>query len=73
MYHWCCACLWQTLVISCTNAYPHVNKPEFEPLTKSCLFAETLAVRVPCETHFAKTVAQCMNRYHKTIVTLWIN
>ena len=28
------ACLWQTLVLSCVNVCPHVNKPEFQPLNQ---------------------------------------
>ena len=42
MYHWCCTCLWQTLVPSCVNTCTHLNKPEFQPLSQILFVCGTL-------------------------------
>ena len=72
MYQWCHACLWQTLVPSCVNTCPHLNNQSFNLSVKSCLFAVSWAPGAPYGTRSTKTVAQCMNRYHDTVVTPWI-
>ena len=65
MYQWCRACLLQTLVPTCINACPHLNKPEFQPLSQ-VLFACTVpwALGALYGSRSTYKVAQCTNIHH---------
>ena len=64
MHQWCCACLWQTLVPTSINACPHLNKPEFQPLSQILFVCSALGSWSPLWKQITYKVAQCMNIHH---------
>ena len=73
MYQWCCVCLWQTMVPICINACPHLNKPEFQPLSQVLFACNALGSWSP----LWKQINLQSSPVHKqftmiTVVTPWI-
>ena len=64
MYHWCCTCLWQTLVATCMNACPHVNKPELQLLSYILFVAVPWAPGALHRPRSTYKVVQCTNIHH---------
>ena len=60
MYQWCHICLWQALVPTCINACPHLNKPEFQPLSQVLFVSGALGSWSP----LWKQINLCMNIHH---------